>query len=191
MNRDWFDSEALSLKLGEKKGQVNFLRNGQRINDSLPDTIYTGADAFLKAEFKQPPRLTLKHVKPSARLPAGGWRVKIRSELPDEDALGPIGFQLELKTLGKRGDPRVMPPATLTPTVREHVVVLPMGAKIGGITLRDGTELVVDTGPLGWRGFVKLPSAGETLDTSANEATLHSTWVLRETDYRRAGLITP
>ena len=186
---EWFDGKAMTAKLGEKKAQVGFLHKGERINDSLPDTVYTGAEAFMKAEFKQPPRLTIEALPASAKLPLGGWAVKASSELPNEDALGPIGFRLELKTTGKLGDSRVMPPVQFTPSVREHSAVLALNTKVGGVALKEGTELIVDTGPLGWRGSVRLPSAGQTLDTSANEATLHTIWSLRESDYRRVGLI--
>ena len=188
---DFFDGPGLRAKMGAKKGRIDFFEHGVRINDQLPDTIYTGHEAFIRAEFKEPPRLTVRRLKPSKRFPKGGFRIKLKNELPDADHLGPIGFTAQLKRAeGNQlvGDENVLRPVACGPAEREHAWELPYGAMFAGMKLESGAELQVDTGPLGWRGRITLPEAGTILDTSRNSEVLESTWALRETDYLRAGL---
>ncbi len=184
---DWFDGDKLGAKLGEKKNRVDFFANGKRINDTLPDTIYTGNEAVERAEFKQPPKVVVKRVAASEERPAG-WEVSVESLLPDADKLGPVGFKCKpwIDVDGRLVSARCMTKTALTPTKRSATWFIPADAEVGGAALKKGTPLVIDTGPLGWRATIPLPGARETFDSTADPL---ATWVLRESDYHRAGLI--
>ena len=85
-------------------------------------------------------------------------------------------------------DEAALPPATLDPQRREASWLVPEGLQVAGVAVQEGITVVIDTGPLGWRGIVRLPKAGEPVDTARDKRTLHETWVLRESDYLRAAL---
>ena len=180
---DWFDGDKLGPKLGEKKNRVDFFRGEKRINDELPDTIYTGDEAIERAEFKQPPKVIVKRTDE-------GWEIAVESLLPDADNLGPVGFPckpwLDVDGNGKLASDRCLTKTQLTPAKRTATWFLPKDAEIGGVTPKKGTPLVIDCGALGWRATIPLPGARETFDSTADPL---STWVLRESDYQRAGLI--
>ncbi len=188
---DWFDGDALLSKMGEKKGRVSFFRDGKSINHELPDTVYRGEEAFIRAEFKQPPRLLAHRVADSVDFPGGGWEIEVKNELPDADDLGPVGFPVSLKVAHGDlllADASGVPPVELTPGRREARWFIPNGFNFAGVVLDAGSELVVDSGALGWRGRMTLPGSDESVDTSRDLDTLHATWELRETDYLRANL---
>jgi hypothetical protein len=115
----------------------------------------------------------------------------MKSELPDADNLGPVGFSAALKVEHQGRlleDLSSLPAKTVTPQRRDASWLIPDGHDLAGVPLKEGSELVVDTGPLAWRGRFELPKLGEEIDTSADEATLRKSWVLRESDYHRAKL---
>ncbi len=185
---DMFEFDALVAKLGEKKSRIDIFRDGVRINDELPDTVYFGAEALERAEFKDPPRVNIESVEPSDGLPNGGWRISVSNLLPDSDPLGPLGFSAKLHLL--KGDRLHSSEAKLSSFAfdaehREHQWVLPAGNNLGSVTVQPDNELLIDTGALGWRGTVRLPGKGESVDTSVNPLEV---WSLRETDYFRGGL---
>ncbi len=184
---DWFDGDALQAKLGEKKNRVDFFVGEERINAQIPDTIYVGEEAYERAEFKDPPRVRIEAVAASGVQP-GGWNLTIENRLPDADHLGPVGFPVRpwIGVDGKLESARFLRKKKLTPQSREATWFLPRGADVGGHGLAKGATLVVDTGPLGWRGTLTLPGAGQVVDTADAP---HDGWVLRESDYLRAGLI--
>jgi hypothetical protein len=184
---DWFDGAALQAKLGEKKNRVDFFVGEKRINAQIPDTIYVGAEAYERAEFKDPPRVRIEAVAASGDQP-GGWNLTIENQLPDADHLGPVGFPVKpwIEVDGKLESATFLRKKKLTPQSREATWFLPRGADVGGQGLAKGATLVVDTGPLGWRGTIALPGAGQVVDTADAP---HDDWVLRESDYLRAGLI--
>jgi hypothetical protein len=182
---DWFDGAALGAKLGEKKARIGFFQGGKRVNDQLPDTIYTGEEAFIRAEFKDPPRVVVTRID-------NGWKVEMRNQLPDNDAIGPLGFTGQLKVESGEtleGDNQGLPGFAFSKDQRATSWVIPLGFKIGAAVLADGGTLMVDTGALGWRGRVQLPGPGGVVDTDATRETRVATWSLRESDYLRAGLI--
>jgi hypothetical protein len=80
----------------------------------------------------------------------------------------------------------VLEAVRLTSGAREATWFIPASDEGG-----KGTALVIDTGPLGWRGTIPLPSKRETFDSAADDVAPEDLWVLRESDYLRAGLIDP
>ncbi len=184
---DWFDGDKLGLKLGEKKNRVTFFSAGRAINASLPDTIYTGAEAFERAEFKLPPRVVVTRVAADGEH-AAGWRVDVTNLLPDHDNIGPIAYPLRprIDVDGALTTASFLRATTLTHHKREASWFIPIDATAGDAAIKKGTSLIVDTGPLGWRGTIDLPGARDRVDTSENPARF---WVLRESDYLRAGML--
>ena len=186
---DWFDSDALMTKLGEKKALIDIYRDGERINESLPDTVYVGQEAVTRAEFKVPPRVQVAYVDSTQP----GWRVQVTSQLPAEDAIGPLACRVRLG-LGPSGLDRQraapIPSALFTDAERRFDWFIPAGASVGDAVAEPGQTLLVDTGALGWRGQLCLPAPGADLDTHASPSAPPDmeAWSLRETDFHRAKL---
>lgn len=184
----WFDGAKLRGKMGEKKNRVEFFENGRQINDELPDTVYSGTDAFERAEFKVPPRVTAQR-----RASDGAWVISMESLLPDADKLGPVGFSgkiwLEVDGQLQESD---LAAFEFTPQLRSTTwslqadrLVPGSGLTVSALVKARRARLVIDTGPLGWRGTLSLPRDGELADSTHAEL---QNWVLRETDYHRAAL---
>jgi hypothetical protein len=191
----WFETKEILGKLGEKKGRVEFFKDRQRLNDQLPDTVYHGDEAFIRAEFKDPPRVRIETLPASEELPQGGWSISMESALPEEDKLGRVGFVGGLAPVAARNRPEIdeaaLPVRQFSPEQRVHRWVLPAGARVGGAPAKAGTELAVVTGALGWRAKIALPKAGEAVDTHESPGKMERLWTLRETDYHRAKLYPP
>ena len=145
-----------------------------------PPLVFRGHEAIRESDFDAP-RLQVRSVHESAERPAG-FEIEVTSNMPtrawntEVGFIGTLKLQADADADAKRVDEarpagknvELAPPKPFLAPGATHRWFLPMGADMNGVEVASGKNLQFGTRGLGWFSIVKLPKAGEVIDSVAN-----------------------
>ncbi len=170
---EFFNLAAVLKKRQEKAGVVQFSDGGVPV-PVPPPLVFRGHEAMRESDF-DPPRLQVRKVPKSAERPAG-FEVEVTSSMPKRAWNTEVGFigTLKLQEGAEPADDARAPgqnaelaQAFLKPR-GTHTWFLPAGTEMNGVEVATGKTLQFGTRGLGWFSMVKLPKAGQVIDSAAD-----------------------